>query len=232
MAKKSQTSSPSSPTTGPKDPLILTLVLVFILLIAHYALSPPWDLLRAQHFNTALGTWATAPCLLAAIGILFGGILPTTGREIPKSLQPNHRAILLVMVPLIVITLISAFHQPLRFPPADWMERVIMRALTVGGAFGLLTLFWQGTAQMGLFKKASPALRALGITALGTSIYVPYLFTTESTVNAPVMVGAIALLLAVPAILHELGVKLWVLALISFATAVAAVYAHPSPLLL
>ena len=221
----------SSPADRPTSPLALPLLLGGALTLTYSFLSSPLDLLRLQDTSTALGTWAVAPFVLAAAATLFGDIEAGTHRKAP-TLPPALFAALLTLLPLIALALISAGHQPLRFPPHDWLTRLFPTALTIGAGLGLSSLFWQGVTQQRLPDAWGPGLRALVTTTLGAVVFSPFWFNTTSDLNGFFLWLSLVLLLAVPAVLYELGLKLWQIALLATLTATAAVYAHPAPFLI
>ncbi len=197
----------------------------------HGIFDSPWDLLYQGDGMRAAGTWAIAPCVLAALAILIGGVELRSRRPLENQ-QAGFIAPAAALLPLIALVILAVLREPSSLRPEDWIGHLLPIALAVGVALALSSLFWQGAVQMQLGKSWPAPARVLMVSALGSLIWLPFwLGTTTFAIDGAALWLDLTLVLMVAAILHELGLTTRIIAALSFFMGAAGIFIHHAPFL-
>lgn len=195
----------------------------------HGFVEPPWDLLAAGASFVALGTWAVAPCALAAAATLVGRVDLSAGRtnELPEWLCQG----LTVLLPMMALAVLAGLREPVPFRSSSWIAELFPIAVAVGIGLALCALFWQGVVQLRLGDNMAPVFRAVMVTALATALWLPFWFQSAAPTDGFALWTDLVIVTAVAATLCELGNSTRLVVILTAMTGAAAVYVHHIPFL-
>ena len=197
----------------------------------HAWLTPPW-VVWSQFGDTAavaLGTWAVAPCAMAALALLVGDADLSARRNSP--FDDTQSIMAAALLPLLVLAAMAAMREPLAYAPQGWMAQLALPALAVGAGLALCALFWQGVVQQRMPEHWPGVMRVIAAAGLASVIWLPFVLNDATgDGDFPIWID-LFLLSATAAILQELGMTTRVImGLVAFAGA-GATFVH-APLFL
>ena len=207
----------------------ISAVLIVGFLGLHGFLTPPWEVLTPGEEMVALGTWAVAPCTLAALALLVGNVDLSSRR--PHPFGREYCEMVAALLPLVILALIAAMRDPATGLPDDWATQLLPVALIAGVGFALVVLWWQGVVQPRMPDHWPVVMRVFVATAAAAAIWIPFWAQTEPSADGGALWFDMALISAVAATLHELGISTRLIMVLAGFTGAAAVYLHGGTLL-